>query len=312
MLPVSLFPLQGHRAWRAERHKSVAGILAALVALGGCATATQREGHGKIAAESTSDGVALTEDGRPVLFYRRVPEPGREAWRAHYLHPVYSVAGAVITEDAPPDHPHHRGVFWAWRRILVDDVQVADSWVGTGIVQTVDRSSTSQLPDGSAEIDVRVLWTVQIDGAATALIEENSTIRAFPVTDGRRRLELLIRLRALRAGVAIAGTNYDKGYGGLSLRFANTEKMSIMAGGRPVHATVAGMEAGPEVEFLWPSLPTPWPPRVMASCSVNGRPWTYWVLRQEPSMQNCAFPGSSAVAVPLQNSLELAATLHIH
>jgi hypothetical protein len=35
------------------------------------------------------------------------------------------------------------------------------------------------------------------------------------------------------------------------------------------------------------------------------------VLRQEPSMQNCAFPGSQPVAVPTQTPLRLEATVEI-
>jgi hypothetical protein len=100
-----------------------------------------------------------------------------------------------------------------------------------------------------------------------------------------------MRLRGLRAGVAIAGTDDEKGYGGPSIRFGHSERISIRGDGRALKATLAAVDAGEVLDFQWPSLAPPWPARVGATCSVDGRAWTRWVLRQEASMQNCAFPG---------------------
>jgi hypothetical protein len=227
------------------------------------------------------------------------------------VHPLYSVGGAVVTEDGPADHLHQRGVYWAWRRILVDGVRVADGWVGDKLVLEVGAPATQALPDGSAQIDVRVLWRAPVGEAVVPIIEENSTIRAWPSHDGRRRLAFDVRLRALREGVALAGTDDEKGYGGFSLRFANAPSVLIEGDGRELHATQAGMDAGRVVTFRWPSASSPWPAQIAASCRVNGQRWTRWVLRQEPSMQNCAFPGSQPVAVPTQTPLRLEATVEI-
>ena len=95
----------------------------------------------------------------------------------------------------------------------------------------------------------------------------------------------------LRHGVELAGTDDEKGYGGLSLRVANPQLAEIESDGRVLHATVAGMQTGDWVAFNWSAPPPPWPARIAASCQVDGHAWTRWVLRQEPSMQNCAFPG---------------------
>jgi hypothetical protein len=266
-------------------------MIAAVLALWACASPPPAPPGPRVVAEPAPDGIRLAEGGRPILFYRSRPEPGREPWRVHYVHPLHSAGGAVLTEDAPADHLHHRGVFWAWRRVLVDGVQAGDGWVGRDLVLEVGPPAVSEQPDGSARIDSRVLWKVPIDGRAEAIVEEHSAIRAFPVRDGRRRIEFEVRLRALRAGVAIAGTDDEKGYGGPSVRFGHGERISLRGDGRELRATPAALDAGEVVDFLWPSLAPPWPARVRASCSIEGRAWTHWVLRQEASMQNCAFPG---------------------
>ena len=257
------------------------------------------------------DGIRLVEDGRPVLLYRSRPEPGRESWRLHYVHPLHSVGGAVLTEDAPADHPHHRGVFWAWRRVLVHGVQVGDGWVGQDLFLDVGTPTVSEHPDGSARIDVRVVWRAPVQGRSEAIVEEYSAIHAFPVRDGRQRIDFEVRMRGLRAGVAIAGTDDEKGYGGPSIRFGRSEVISMRGDGRELRATPGGLDAGEVVEFLWPSMAPPWPARVQATCSINGRAWRHWVLRQEASMQNCAFPGRVPLELPTDSYTILRLVLDI-
>jgi hypothetical protein len=288
-------------------------ILVAVVVLlqSACAGPAPRTAPARVSALPTRDGVSLVEGGRPILFYRGRTQPGREAWRVNYIHPLHSVDGAVITEDGPADHLHQRGVYWAWRRILVDGVQVADGWVGRDLALDVGKPVVREWPDGSAQIEVRVIWRAPAAGAPVALVEEYSLIRAYLAADGRRRVELAVRLRALRGGVALAGTDDDKGYGGISMRFANAERVAIVGDGRALQATTAAQVAGEVVEFRWPGSSAPWPARIAASCRVDGQPWTTWVLRQEPSMQNCAYPGSRPVELSMDRDLVLAVTLDI-
>ena len=54
-----------------------------------------------------------------VLSYNHalIPGPagsGPEFLRSGYIHPIYSPTGAILSEDAPPDHGHHRALFLAW------------------------------------------------------------------------------------------------------------------------------------------------------------------------------------------------------
>lgn len=251
-----------------------------------------------VTAQVEPDGIRLVERSMPVLFYRSRPEPEREDWRVHFVHPLWSPGGAVITEDAPADHVHHRGVFWAWRRVLVDDQQVADGWVGKDLRVELSQPVARTLADGSAEIVVNGIWTVPLQGQATPIVAEKTRIRAYPLGPEGRRVEFAVELQALREGVALGGTDDEKGYGGFSLRLGYADRVRIESDGQNVAAQVGPVGTGPAVTFRWDLPETGWPERVEVSCAVDGAAWRSWILRQELSMQNCAFPGRSVAALP--------------
>jgi hypothetical protein len=283
----------------------------AVLTVGGCASVPDTVPQSRVEPVTEPDGIRLQQGGVPILYYRSRPAPDREPWRVHYLHPLHATNGDVLTEDAPADHPHQRGVFWAWRRVLVDGAIVADGWVGRQLTLEVMAPTAQRLDDGSAEIIAQARWVVPVDGRPTPIIEERSVFRVLPLNDGARRIELDVRLTALRPGVALAGTDDEKGYGGLSFRLRDASLLTLASGGRELRATQARMRTGQVVSFSWQSTSELAATRVSIACSVDGRPWTEWVLRQEPSMQNCAFPGQTPAQVPMDGGLRLRATVRI-
>jgi len=62
----------------------------------------------------------FTQSGQPRLEYQA--EPGALPrddiktifTRGGYLHPILTPAGRMVTDDFPPNHIHHHGVWWAW------------------------------------------------------------------------------------------------------------------------------------------------------------------------------------------------------
>lgn len=72
-------------------------------------TTTQRAGE-----------VQVVVDGHPLLAYRTNRDAPVRAGidpkfkRAGYLHPIMTPAGQVVTDDAPANHPHHHGLWFAW------------------------------------------------------------------------------------------------------------------------------------------------------------------------------------------------------
>jgi hypothetical protein len=52
--------------------------------------------------------------------------------RGGYLHPIYTPSGKLVTDDFPPNHVHHHGVWWAWTNTEFDG-RKPDFWnVGDG------------------------------------------------------------------------------------------------------------------------------------------------------------------------------------
>jgi hypothetical protein len=87
-------------------------------------TLAPRPASGVTAATITNTGDALKLGlfGKPLLEYRLQPAPlpaGRtdlkpSFQRAGYLHPVFSPSGRLVTDDYPPNHKHHHGIWFTW------------------------------------------------------------------------------------------------------------------------------------------------------------------------------------------------------
>ncbi len=262
-------------------------------------------------AQFERDGVTLLENGIKILFYQERPAPKTEPWRVHFIHPLYASSGQELTENAPVDHVHHRGIFTAWRRILLDGRQVGDAWVGENLVWTVELPTFRRLTSGAGELTTRAIWKSMLADAPHPLIDETTRIIAYPLASGARRIEIQTRLTALVDRVAVAGTDDEKEYGGPSMRLARPDRLEMASGGVALKAMVGPVETANEVEFRWKDAPAGWPRLIAIACSVNGAPWNCWVLRQELSMQNCAFPGRQPVQLPTQGALILSVSMRI-
>lgn len=310
MAPVSPTTAAGvPRDARRLRRAGVVLACAAAAGLGvGCGLVEPGPGLG---ANVDAGRVEIRDGGAPVLEHRLAPVAGAAPWRLNYTHPLHAASGVVLTEDAPADHVHQRGVFWAWRRVLVDGVPVADGWVGRGLLPTGPPTAVATRAGMVAETAIELAWSAPVEGRRVPLLRENVRIRVHPRRDGERRVEYDMSLLALRSGVALAGTDDDKEYGGWSIRFARSADLEFASGGRALAAAVGPVETDGPVVFRWRPAPAGWPAEVEVSCEVDGRPWNRWVLRREASMQNCAFPGRRPHALAVDRPLRLRVVLTI-
>jgi Methane oxygenase PmoA len=100
-----------------------------------------------------------------------LPEPGiKDAFRrAGYMHPVYTPAGRIVTDDYPSDHPHQHGIMFAWTKTEFEG-RHPDFWnMGTGT--------------GSVEFDgIGNSWSGPVHGGFTARLRYVDLSAPKPVT----------------------------------------------------------------------------------------------------------------------------------
>ncbi|MFJ5830835.1 PmoA family protein [Streptomyces sp. NPDC093089] len=167
--------------------------------------------------------VLLRCAGRTVARYTTRPDlaPGH-APRPH-LHPVTTLAGRVVTETLPHDHPHHLGA-----GIAVADVDGRNFWGGRTFVRDrgpveldnhgVQRHDGFKLcdPDGFVE---ELSWIA----GGERLLREHRTVAATALTDSAWALDLTFSLtntsgRDLSLGSPATNGRPGAAYGGFFWR----------------------------------------------------------------------------------------------
>ncbi|MCX5394489.1 PmoA family protein [Streptomyces sp. NPDC006482] len=152
---------------------------------------------------------------RPALALDHAPRP--------YLHPVTTLAGRVVTETVPEDHPHHLGA-----GVAVPDVAGHNFWGGRTFVRDlgsveldnhgVQRHDGFKLcdPDGFVE---ELTWWAGDD----RLLREHRTVAATALTDSAWALDLTFSLanvsgRDLSIGSPATNGRPGAAYGGFFWR----------------------------------------------------------------------------------------------
>lgn len=78
--------------------------------------------------DKAADAVVVKQGDREALRYQLVKPEGSTltASSACYFHPLTTPKGVVVTDVAPADHKHHRGIFLAW--VELHGKKDADFW----------------------------------------------------------------------------------------------------------------------------------------------------------------------------------------
>ena len=116
-------------------------------------------------------------DNRPVMAYHMEKGPMPRSnidsiyHRAGYLHPVYTPGGRLVTDDYPPNHIHHHGIWAAWTRTRFQG-RTPDFWNMGGGTGRVDVSSVDSLWSGAVSGGVRAEHRyIDLTGQLVALNE---------------------------------------------------------------------------------------------------------------------------------------------
>ena len=167
---------------------------------------------------ASTNSLCLSEGNRPVLVYNHgmLSKAGApvDLTRSTYVHPLFGLDGEVLTDDFPPDHYHHRGLFWAWPHVLVGTNHY-DLWAIKGIEQRFERWLTREVGPGGAVLGVQNGWYA----GDRKVMKECVWLRVFPASGDTRAVDVELVLTPQDQPVGLAGAE-GKSYGGLTLRFA--------------------------------------------------------------------------------------------
>ena len=291
-------------------------VLTAACMLGGTLVAAPFE---PAAMRVTKDpqGYWFSEGDTRVLFYQaeRKALPDGQAARSNYFHPLYDLDGTVVTEDFPPDHIHHRGIFWAWHQVRINGTTVQDQWGNRDSFWTVQDVRTNS-DARSASLALRVTWEsprfTGDQGQRRPFVEERSLTRVHRAEGTIRKIDFHQQLTALVDGVEIGGSDDAKGYGGFSFRIVMppdirfTGKQGVIA---PIENAVGAspwMDVSGTFGTSGKSGLT-----VLTHPSTTGFPQP-WILRARGSMQNAVYPGRQPVAIQRDRPVILRYRLVLH
>lgn len=134
--------------------------------------------------------------------------------RSSYVHPLYGLDGEVLTDDFPPDHYHHRGLFWAWPHVRIAG-QHYDLWAIQGIEQRFERWLVRDEAATAATLAVENGWYV----GERKRVQERIWLRVHPVAGDARCIDVDCYWRPVDEPLTLAGAE-GKSYGGPTLRYA--------------------------------------------------------------------------------------------
>ncbi len=226
---------------------------------------------------------------------------------SNFIHPLYSLDGTILSENTPSDHPHHRGIFWAWHQLYIGDKRIGDGWERKDLHWEVVAVKKLKKQKGAKTIQATIEWKSPLwlnsKGIEKAIIQEITTIKVYPNKDRYRQIDLSISLRALAPNMRIGGSEDAKGYGGFSPRIRLSKDITftgsegkIEPNNLPVKAdgwldisgTIGKNESLAGLTILChpdnPGFPNP------------------WILRSARSMQNAVYPHPGAIPVPLSET----------
>jgi hypothetical protein len=251
--------------------------------------------------EISPTGLQLSDGGKPVFVYNfgMVSSAGQPASmkRSSYLHPVYGPDGTLITDDYNPNHPHHRGIFWAWPEVSVDGKK-GDLWTIQGPFQ--NRFVAWRAREANASQARLVVENGWFDGDRK-IVKEDVTIIAHAVAGNQRTLDFTLLFEATDRPVQIVGTSEgNKGFGGFCMRFATPDgggKKTVIRTEQGISAKDGVMSRHPWAEISGIYKGKAAGARVEDDPANPGQPNNGWLMRHELCCLNVSYPGRTPITL---------------
>lgn len=227
--------------------------------------------------------------------------------RSNYIHPLYTLDGQILTEDFPEDHLHHRGIFWAWHQLYIDDNRLGDGWEIEDFSWDVQSVKELKGQGKAKAIETEVFWIptqwTDDEGDEKAVVKEITTIMVYPAEDHYRQIDISISIIALEKNMRLGGSENEKGYGGFSPRIRLVEDTRFYSSDGRVEPDTYPVEA-----YGWMDISgSVGAGGAVAGLSILAHPKNPgfpnpWILRTARSMQNAVFPHPGAKPIPLSDT----------
>jgi len=257
------------------------------------------------------EGILLKDGDIPVYFYQVATKTVEGEYpRSDYFHPVYGINGEVLTEDSPEDHPYHRGIFWAWHQLFVNDYRIGDPWICTGIEGDVDNVDL-QVEKNTATLHAEVNWigisSENSENQKEKLVKELVKVTYVKTGADYIALEFDLQLVAQVEGVRIGGSEDKKGYGGFCPRIYLPEDVSFHSKSGSVVPLVTAVQAGNWVDIkgTFDKVGNRKSGFTIMMDPDFSKPFHGWILRKKGSMQNVAVPGREPMDLTKSKPLRL-------
>jgi len=243
------------------------------------------------------DSIGIFHQQQLVLRYQlEAKSQAGKATRSNYIHPLIDLNGNEITEDFPPDHLHHRGIFWAWHQTLVNGIAAGDPWECRNFVWEHQQANWRVGVAGKAHLLVATIWKSPLiadaAGQPVPLVEEVTQLTLSRPNPALRILDFNIQLQALVNGIQLGGSDDDKGYGGFSPRIKLPADVLFHGPQGIVQPQRTAVDAGSWIALNGHFGDHTTPSGIAIIGHRNNPVYPeQWILRKANSMQNAAFPG---------------------
>lgn len=171
----------------------------------------------------TATAIRIDLGGHPVLQYNTAvvePPAGIDPLfrRSGHIHPVFTPAGRIVTEEFPADHAHQHGIFNAWVNTTFEGRPV-DFWNQAARSGRVEHVGIDTSQDGNVFAQfIAELRHSALNGpdGVQPVLQEHMLVRAWNVPDGH-----LFDIESREVDVADAPLIINEyHYGGMAFRGA--------------------------------------------------------------------------------------------
>ncbi|MCM8541941.1 MAG: PmoA family protein [Lentisphaeraceae bacterium] len=140
--------------------------------------------------------------------------------RSAFIHPLYSPQGKLVTDNFPLDHPHHKGLWFAWTNTEIDGKKV-DFWNLGSKQGTVQFDGFESTASGAvfSEFKVNHKWiNFLAEKEHRVALKESWNVKTFALSKGKQKAWVVELVSTQKPLVDIHLPEYR--YGGFAYRGA--------------------------------------------------------------------------------------------